>query len=298
MKALVVASLVLALPSIGLAAGPLPVVAFVERDQNDRDPEPAATRDELARFQGTWQLIAAESTGEKTPAERIKAVRVTIAGNTHTVRFGEQIVAHDVSFAIDPSRSPKEVTDTINDGPNRGNQIRGIYNLEGDTLISCVAPVGKDRPTAFSAAPGSGWTLRVFRRAKADSTAQEAAIAAEQTRFDGSWRYTSVKSAGMPVRTEGLANDRLVLKGPAFTLTRAGVTSSGVYSVGPTGVPKAIDVAFTEGPQRGQIALGIYTLDGDTCTVCIAPGSKVRPEEFTSRPGSRQVLEVLKREQR
>lgn len=272
----------------------MPVVAVLMALAAEPSPSSETITEEVARFQGTWQMIAGESNGQAIPAERIKAARVTITGNTHTVRFGERVVVHDVTFAIDPTRSPKEVTDTIDDG----QQIRGIYNLAGDTLISCVAPVGKDRPTAFLSTPVNGWTLRVFRRAKADRVAQEAAIAAEQMRFDGAWRYTSMETGGLSASPEELASARLVLKEGAFTMTRAGVTSRGVYSVDTTANPKAIDVAFTDGPQQGQIALGIYKLDGDSCTVSIEPGSKTRPTDFASKPGSSRVLEVLKREPR
>lgn len=125
----------------------------------------AAIEAELARFQGTWQLISAETEGKKAPEENVKQITVTIKGNTHTVRFGKEVVAHDVSFEIDPSKSPKWTTDTLNEGPGKGKQIRGIYKLEGETLTSCVAPVGKDRPTEFSAKPGTENTLRVFKRA-------------------------------------------------------------------------------------------------------------------------------------
>jgi uncharacterized protein (TIGR03067 family) len=133
-----------------------------------RDAPPEAVRQELARLQGTWQLISAESNGVKAPEERVKQTRVTITGNTHTVRFGDQVLAHDVRFEIDPTKTPKEVTDTINDGPNKGKQILGIYRLEGDMLTSCVAPPGKERPTEFTAGPGSGYTLRVFRWVRAE----------------------------------------------------------------------------------------------------------------------------------
>ena len=52
------------------------------------------------------------------------------------------------TFTIDPIRTPKETTDTLPDG----STIKGIYELSGDTLKSCVAPVGKDRPTGTRSA--------------------------------------------------------------------------------------------------------------------------------------------------
>jgi uncharacterized protein (TIGR03067 family) len=141
-------------------------VALVAGTLVGADRPGSVVRDELARLQGTWQLVSAETEGRKTPEEQAGKVQVVISGKTHTVRFGDQVIAHDVRLEIDPTASPKQTTDTITEGPDRGKQIRGIYRLEGDTLTSCVAPAGKDRPTGFASKPGSGHTLRVFRRVK------------------------------------------------------------------------------------------------------------------------------------
>lgn len=121
---------------------------------------------ELQLFQGTWQLVSAETDGKKAPEDRVEKIRVKIVGNRHTVSFGDDVIAHNILFEIDPTSTPKKVTDTLEEGPDKGKQILGIYKLEADTLTSCVGGVGKDRPTEFSAKPGSGYTLRVFRRVK------------------------------------------------------------------------------------------------------------------------------------
>jgi uncharacterized protein (TIGR03067 family) len=121
-----------------------------------------AAKKELAKLQGTWQLLSAETDGKKLPEEQVKQIRVVIKDEKHTVYFGEKVVAEGVAFKVDPTRSPKEVEDTLRDG----RKIRGIYELDGDTLRSCVAPPDKDRPTEFAGGKGSGSTLRVFRRVK------------------------------------------------------------------------------------------------------------------------------------
>jgi hypothetical protein len=41
------------------------------------------------------------------------------------------------------------------------------HPLEGDILTSCVAEPDTERPSAFEAPPGSGYTLRVFRCVRA-----------------------------------------------------------------------------------------------------------------------------------
>jgi uncharacterized protein (TIGR03067 family) len=115
---------------------------------------------ELEKLQGTWQLVSAETDGKKAPDEQIKNVRVVIEGSKHSIYAGDQRLAHEIPFTIDPTTSPKSVTDQLPDG----RTIRGIYELAGDTLRSCVAAPGKDRPKEFTAKEGSGQTLRVFKR--------------------------------------------------------------------------------------------------------------------------------------
>jgi uncharacterized protein (TIGR03067 family) len=250
---------------------------------------------EMARFQGTWQLISAVSNGEETPAERVRQITVTIKGNTHTVRFGDRVIAHDVTFAIDPLKTPREVTDTIPEGPDRGKQILGIYALEGDTLTSCVAPVGKDRPAEFASRPGSGHTLRVFRRVQGDGKDKATAIADELQRFEGTWRYESTVVQGQRLPDETFKDARLILKGDRFEMTDPMNSHRGTFTVDPTATPRTIDVAFSDGPQAGKIRKGIYELDETTYRACFGLPGRERPEAFVSEPGNGQVLQVLRR---
>ncbi len=133
--------------------------ARAQKDEN-------IAKKELERFQGTRQLVSALNDGVPTPEEREKQIRVAITGKTHTVTFGDDVIAKDVRFEIDPTTNPKQVNDTLDLGPHKGKQIFGIYKLDGDTLTSCVAELGTDRPTEFSSKPGSHRVLRVFRRVK------------------------------------------------------------------------------------------------------------------------------------
>ena len=52
----------------------------------------------------------------------------------------------------------------------------------------------------------------------------------------------------------------------------------------------------TEGPGKGKTMLGIYELTGDTYKVCFALPGGERPKEFASKPGSKTMLIVMKRE--
>src|SRR5271165_7191434 len=91
---------------------------------SDQGPSPS---DDRARIQGTWQLLYAESEGKLVPVERVRTIRVEIKEGTHSVYFGDQRIAHDVRFTIDPNATPKTTDDTLNEGPDAGKQIHGIY---------------------------------------------------------------------------------------------------------------------------------------------------------------------------
>jgi uncharacterized protein (TIGR03067 family) len=137
---------------LGLTAA----IAMLALHATEKDP----IKKELTRFQGTWQLVSERSGNKATPEEGVKKVRVVITGDTHSVFFGDKVVAKKVRFKIDPSKSPRTVDDLLDDG----KVIRGIYELKGDTLKSCVAFPGEARPKDFTAPVGSRHILRIFKR--------------------------------------------------------------------------------------------------------------------------------------
>ena len=59
-------------------------------------------------------------------------------------------------FALDESTEPKRID--LGDGATR---VKGIYTLEGDDLMLCLAAPGADRPASFE---GAGTILTVARR--------------------------------------------------------------------------------------------------------------------------------------
>jgi uncharacterized protein (TIGR03067 family) len=125
-------------------------------------PKEEAVAKELEKLQGTWRLVSAETDGKKAPEEQIKKVKVVINGSKHSVYFGDDVVAHEIPFTLDPTKKPKTTDDQLPDG----KVIHGIYELDGDVLKSCVAAPNKDRPTEFASKPGTGHTLRIFKREK------------------------------------------------------------------------------------------------------------------------------------
>jgi uncharacterized protein (TIGR03067 family) len=63
----------------------------------------------------------------------------------------------------------------------------------------------------------------------------------------------------------------------------------------PAAKPKAIDQTIIKGRFKGDTALGIYKLDGDELTICIAWGSEERPTEFAGKLDGKAMLVIYKR---
>jgi len=271
--------------------------AASEKDKNQ------AVAAELAKLQGTWQLVASETDGKKMPEEQVKQFRVKIEKDRHTVTFGDQVVAHEVRFMVDPTTQPKSTEDTLEDEPNRGKKIRGIYLLEGDGLTSCVGAIDAPRPTEFSSKPGSGQSLRRFTRVKTVATAKpgdaEEANAQEYRAFEGTWRFVAMQVGGKDLPAEQFKTSRLIFKGHDFTAINNAGTTRGTFSVDTTKSPKAMDVTITDGPAKGAIFRNIYELKGDTYKLCgSTTKGKDRAKEFDSKPGSGYMIQVLEREKR
>jgi uncharacterized protein (TIGR03067 family) len=257
--------------------------------------EGQAIKDELARIEGTWQLVYAETDGKTAPTEKIRPVRVEIKGSSHSVYFGDKQVVHDVSFTLDPTATPRTIDDTVNEGPDKGKQIHGIYELEGDTLASCVAKAGQERPKKFSTTPGSGHTFRVFKRVRPGEDPKEKAVRDELIRFGGTWKFVELEIGGTKMAADNFFANLLILQGDRFLATDTKETTAGYYRIDPTRIPKTIDIVFTSGSSKGTKVRGIYELTEDTYKTCISIDDQPRPEKFESKPGTQDVLEVLKR---
>jgi len=120
----------------------------------------------------------------------------------------------------------------------------------------------------------------------------------EMDRFRGTWKFESIEVEGQALPEEGVKGSRLIIDGDKFTAKDSQATYKGTFKVDISKKPKTIDVTFTEGPEKGTTMLGIYELEGDTYKVCLDPQGKERPTKFETKKGSRNVLEVLKREKK
>ena len=74
-----------------------------------------------------------------------------------------------------------------------------------------------------------------------------------------------------------------------------GATYEGTLKVDETKKPKTFDLLVTAGHAAGTRHLGIYKLDGQSWTICLAASGKRRPEKFATKAGTGLMLETLER---
>ena len=119
----------------------------------------------------------------------------------------------------------------------------------------------------------------------------------ELNKLQGTWRMQSSTWNGVPESGVAL-NVTCIFQGDKFIVVdRDGNRQEERIQIMPDQDPKAIDCWSKDG--KGQPTPGIYSLEGDTLTWCSCGGiNRVRPDSFSSQPGSKRSLLILKRESR
>lgn len=130
------------------------------------DPKADATAKDLEKMQGDWAVVSVIRDGVKDEDDNAQSLFRTVKGNQYTVFLFDKPLGNG-TFQIDATKKPK----TIDSFPANlaGKALLGIYEIDGDTIKTCYAPAGKERPTEFSSKKDSGHTLMVWEREKKKS---------------------------------------------------------------------------------------------------------------------------------
>ena len=104
----------------------------------------------------------------------------------------------------------------------------------------------------------------------------------------GIWLAATYTLDGKAATAADLKKVRLLIEDDrTFKAQNDGKTFlAGTIKFGPETNPRAMDITYTEGDLKGQTALAIYEMIGDTLRICRAAPGKPRPKEFASKPGS------------
>jgi uncharacterized protein (TIGR03067 family) len=111
-------------------------------------------------------------------------------------------------------------------------------------------------------------------------------------KLQGVWTVVSVEVDGHQAEPGGSS---IQIEGDRFTSSGMGAVYKGGFSVDASAKPKAFDLKFTAGPEKGNVNRGIYELKGATWRMCLATRGSKRPQDFASPAGSGFAVQTLKR---
>jgi uncharacterized protein (TIGR03067 family) len=122
---------------------------------------------------------------------------------------------------------------------------------------------------------------------------------AELDRHQGTWVATSSVFDGEEAPVEIVRSIRRIVTDDHVVWERSGKRFAGTRVVlDAKAQPAAIDIIPDGGRNRGEHILGIYKLDGDEITICVAQAGQPRPTDFKAEKGSRLTLQRFKRDPR
>jgi uncharacterized protein (TIGR03067 family) len=117
-------------------------------------------------LQGNWTATKAERDGKA--AEDVVGHRLALTGNRFHIQSKDGKLAYAGSVRMDANAKPAAIDFENTEGTAKGQAWKGIYALDGDTLmiVDNAPDPKKARPAAFEAKSGSGYVLITFKRAK------------------------------------------------------------------------------------------------------------------------------------
>jgi uncharacterized protein (TIGR03067 family) len=272
----------------------------------------AASQDDIAQVQGRWEREEPQGSDAS-----YKRATKEIRGDKETVTYydadGKIVRQHKVDFKLSRTGDVNVFTYTnweATEGPQKGTKMPGS--------ASYIYRVGeKQFREVWGFLPGQETrrtVLNIWKKSEADRDAA-AALAAEKPdgkgdekggvvdakALAGTWEPTMNQRGGNVEPEEQTKRHRLVFEGDKFQILRDGnALIAGTYKVDNEAKPARIDMLVEESENaedNGRTVLGIIEVTGDGMKWCTGgPRSSVRPTEFASEDGSRDMFVVLRRE--
>jgi uncharacterized protein (TIGR03067 family) len=125
-----------------------------------------AKRKEFRALAGRWELCRFQSRGSAFSVGVPPPVLVLDADGKGTLFFPKQGERQDFVYTVDPSRTPKQITMMHANEAKKGEQVFGIYKIEGNRLYHCYPPPEspeEQRPRDFETG-GTNATLSTYEK--------------------------------------------------------------------------------------------------------------------------------------
>lgn len=125
---------------------------------------PAAAQEDSRRIVGRWRPLKLTIPGQHhvTP-EQLEHIILIFKAGTYASTGGPQV--EKGTYELDPSKEPKWITMTVQQGPAAGSTIHGIYSLMHDhlTIVYPIQP-GAPRPTHLPTQDAGSWVAVEYIR--------------------------------------------------------------------------------------------------------------------------------------
>src|SRR5438270_9312222 len=96
----------------------------------------AAPEGDLKALQGSWVLAEANLAG-RDHLNDFKDMKLSVSGENYVIDFGKN--SDKGTLKLDSAKKPKQIDlTTQKDGPFKGRNLPGIYELKGDTIVLCI----------------------------------------------------------------------------------------------------------------------------------------------------------------
>jgi len=125
--------------------------------------EKNAASDDKA-LNGIWSPTDAVLGGMRLPLPALKKITLQIDGAKYEVRVEGEPEPDQGTSTLNTNVSPKTMTITSTNGPNRGKTFPAIYDLKDDTLRVCYDLSGQKHPTDFKSVKGTQLYLVTYKR--------------------------------------------------------------------------------------------------------------------------------------
>ena len=113
-------------------------------------------------------------------------------------------------------------------------------------------------------------------------------------KLQGTWQVVAFETPEAKLTPDQLRDyAKLTIKGSEYTWSTGG---KGSFKLDPVKNPKAVDYLAGPADANPPVRAAIYEfIDADTFRDCMAPAGMPRPTEFSTPPGSGQLLLVYRR---
>ena len=114
--------------------------------------------------------------------------------------------------------------------------------------------------------------------------------------INGIWLPSAAELGGEKFPDEVRKTMKLVMDDGKYTVTVGTNPDKGTVKLDPSKKPKEMNIAGTEGPNKGKTIPAIYELTDDTLRICYDLSGKARPSEFKTAKDTKLFLVTYKRE--